>query len=338
MSVLLLIAGLVILIAVVLVAAGRGGELPAERADYAPLDLGPASATDVALLRPPTNAWGYNMQATDEAMAQIAASIRDRDIRIVALEQLVTDLSREPAPPPLTSPYVGARRRALPGRRQARPAAGNGPSVPYLVPLSAPGGRGPSARDRAPGREHWSPETAWSRESASPGEPGWPAAATRPDMPVLAPGRAPSPRPDPRPKRRHRPARVKWGRRSGPMAEPAAREAVAGPDGRLRCPWGLSSPDYVAYHDTEWGRPVQGDKVIFERLSLEAFQSGLSWLTILRKRENFRPAFAGFDLAAVAAFGEADVPRLLADAAIVGTGRRSAPRSTTPGPPSSSEG
>ena len=90
----MLLAGLVILIAVILVAAGRGGELPAERADYAPLDLGPASATDVALLRPPTNAWGYNMQATDEAMAHIAESIRERDVRIVALEQLVTDLSR----------------------------------------------------------------------------------------------------------------------------------------------------------------------------------------------------------------------------------------------------
>ena len=93
--------------------------------------------------------------------------------------------------------------------------------------------------------------------------------------------------------------------------------AVAGPDGRLRCPWGLSTPDYVAYHDIEWGRPVRGDRLIFERLCLEAFQSGLSWLTILRKRENFRAAFAGFDIEAVAAFGEDDVARLLADAGIV---------------------
>jgi DNA-3-methyladenine glycosylase I len=93
--------------------------------------------------------------------------------------------------------------------------------------------------------------------------------------------------------------------------------AVAGPDGRLRCPWGLSAPEYLAYHDQEWGRPVRGDTVIFERLCLEGFQSGLSWLTILRKRENFRAAFAGFDPAAVAAFGEADVARLLADAGIV---------------------
>jgi len=92
---------------------------------------------------------------------------------------------------------------------------------------------------------------------------------------------------------------------------------VVGPDGQPRCPWGLSTPDYVAYHDVEWGRPVRGDREIFERLSLEAFQSGLSWLTILRKRENFRKAFAGFDLAAVAAFGGDDVARLLADAGIV---------------------
>jgi len=86
---------------------------------------------------------------------------------------------------------------------------------------------------------------------------------------------------------------------------------------RRRCDWGDSSPDYIAYHDEEWGVPVHGDNALFERLTLEAFQSGLSWLTILRKRENFRAAFAGFDLAAVAAFTEADRVRLLADAGIV---------------------
>ena len=106
---------------------------------------------------------------------------------------------------------------------------------------------------------------------------------------------------------------------AGPAGEPSApaKGALAGPDGRLRCPWGLSAPDYLAYHDTEWGHPVHGDQPIFERLCLEAFQSGLSWLTILRKRENFRAAFAGFDIEAVAAFGEDDVARLLADAGIV---------------------
>lgn len=92
---------------------------------------------------------------------------------------------------------------------------------------------------------------------------------------------------------------------------------VAGPDGRPRCPWGLSAPDYLDYHDTEWGRTVRGDDPLYERLTLEAFQSGLSWLTILRKRESFRAAFAGFRVAGVAEFGDADVERLLADPGIV---------------------
>ena len=187
MSVVLLIAGLVILVAVILVAAGRGGELPAERADYAPLDLGPASATDVALLRPPANAWGYNMQATDEAMAHIAESIRERDVRIVALEQLVTDLTKEPAPPPLTSPYVGARRRALPEGVNPVQQPGTAP-----IPLASPPPLAPQAAEgRPPETAHpaettWSAETAWSRESASPAELALPADATRPDIPVLS--------------------------------------------------------------------------------------------------------------------------------------------------------
>jgi DNA-3-methyladenine glycosylase I len=96
-----------------------------------------------------------------------------------------------------------------------------------------------------------------------------------------------------------------------------ATGAVPGPDGLLRCPWALGSPDYLAYHDEEWGRPVRSDAGIFERLSLEAFQSGLSWLTILRKRESFRAAFGGFDPGTVAGFGPADEARLLADPGIV---------------------
>jgi hypothetical protein len=95
----------------VLVARGRGGELSVERNDYLELELGPVSATDIALLRPPMALWGYNTQATDEALDRIAASLRDRDVRIVALEQLVTDLSREPAAQPLSSPYMSARHR-----------------------------------------------------------------------------------------------------------------------------------------------------------------------------------------------------------------------------------
>jgi DNA-3-methyladenine glycosylase I len=90
-----------------------------------------------------------------------------------------------------------------------------------------------------------------------------------------------------------------------------------GPDGRERCWWGVSTPDYMAYHDDEWGRPVTDERGIYEKLTLEAFQSGLSWLTILRKRENFRAAFAGFEIERVARFDDADVARLMADAGIV---------------------
>jgi DNA-3-methyladenine glycosylase I len=96
-----------------------------------------------------------------------------------------------------------------------------------------------------------------------------------------------------------------------------SRGAEPGPDGGLRCPWALSAPDYLGYHDTEWGSPLHGDDVVFERLCLEAFQSGLSWLIILRKRPSFRTAFAGFSLTAVAEFDERDVERLLVDTGIV---------------------
>ena len=90
-----------------------------------------------------------------------------------------------------------------------------------------------------------------------------------------------------------------------------------GPDGLLRCAWATSAPEYLAYHDDEWGRPVHGERALYERLTLEAFQSGLSWLTILRKREGFRAAFAGFDPERVAGFDDDDVARLLADPGIV---------------------
>ncbi|WP_345771946.1 DNA-3-methyladenine glycosylase I [Geodermatophilus sabuli] len=85
----------------------------------------------------------------------------------------------------------------------------------------------------------------------------------------------------------------------------------------IRCAWGDSAPEYVAYHDEEWGTPLHGDDALFERLCLEAFQSGLSWITILRKRAAFRAAFAGFAVDAVADFTEEDQARLMADAGIV---------------------
>jgi DNA-3-methyladenine glycosylase I len=94
-------------------------------------------------------------------------------------------------------------------------------------------------------------------------------------------------------------------------------DLVIGSDGLARCWWGASAPEYIPYHDLEWGRPVRTDDGLYERMTLEAFQSGLSWLTILRKREAFRAAFDRFAIDKVARYGESDVERLLADTRIV---------------------
>jgi len=94
-------------------------------------------------------------------------------------------------------------------------------------------------------------------------------------------------------------------------------EVIECPDGLARCSWAGSAPEYLSYHDEEWGWPVSDDQRLFEKLCLESFQSGLAWITILRKREGFRRAFAGFEVNAVACFGPRDVERLLADASIV---------------------
>jgi hypothetical protein len=149
--VLIVIAIVAVLAAVVFVASGRWGEMPAtERSDFAPLEMGPVSATDVVLLRPPTALWGYNQQATDDALERIAESIRERDVRIVALEQLVTDLSRHPAPPmPLGSPYLGAR--------HARPDAA-GESVPLGAPVADVPGAPESPGQQAGYRSPWTLE------------------------------------------------------------------------------------------------------------------------------------------------------------------------------------
>src|SRR4029453_14147327 len=101
------------------------------------------------------------------------------------------------------------------------------------------------------------------------------------------------------------------------MMSPMMSGAVLGPDGLWRCPWALSAPEYLAYHDDEWGRPVSTVQGLYERMTLEAFQSGLSWITILRKRENFRRAFADFQPERVAAFSEDDIERLMSDPGIV---------------------
>ncbi len=94
-------------------------------------------------------------------------------------------------------------------------------------------------------------------------------------------------------------------------------DLVTGDDGRVRCAWGASDPLYLPYHDDEWGRPLRDERALFELLCLEAFQSGLAWITILRKRPGFRTAFDGFDVEVVAGYGDGDVARLMADAAIV---------------------
>jgi DNA-3-methyladenine glycosylase I len=100
------------------------------------------------------------------------------------------------------------------------------------------------------------------------------------------------------------------------------RDVVLGEDGLTRCAWGSGTADYRSYHDEEWGCPLHGDVALFERITLEAFQSGLSWLTILRKRTGFRSAFCSFDPVKVAAFDDGDVSRLMADAAIVRNRRK----------------
>ena len=99
-------------------------------------------------------------------------------------------------------------------------------------------------------------------------------------------------------------------------------DVVVGADGVPRCAWGASTPEYVAYHDQEWGVPVHGETALFERITLEGFQSGLSWLTILRKRPTFRAAFDGFDADRVAAYDDTDRTRLMADPGIVRNHRK----------------
>jgi hypothetical protein len=161
----MVIAILAVIAALVFSYRARTGEMSVERSDYVPLDLGPVSATDVALLRPPSALWGYSVEATDEAMAQIAESIRERDVRIVALEQLVTDLGRSQQPmAPLASPYTGARHRRAPADGAADtgtlPWAGTEPA--WQAPEQSWDGR-PAPEQSWEGQEpSWQePEQSW---------------------------------------------------------------------------------------------------------------------------------------------------------------------------------
>lgn len=101
------------------------------------------------------------------------------------------------------------------------------------------------------------------------------------------------------------------------MSDPASPDLAVGPDGRPRCPWAGPSDDYREYHDREWGRPIRDDAALYERLCLESFQSGLAWITVLRKRDAFREAFEGFDPVAVSTFGPDRVDLLLGNAGII---------------------
>jgi hypothetical protein len=188
--VVLLIIGLVVLVVVVYVATGRGGELPAERTDHAPLDLGPVSATDVALLRPPSAMWGYDMQATDEALDRIAETIRERDVRIIALEQLVTDLGRNPAPVRLGNASPDARHR----RDIVEPPARTGAAAPPETLAAAPTAEPAPAPGPAP-----HPEPGRGRERATSAPPTWPltpmrSVSTEVTRPQAAQPRSPQPR------------------------------------------------------------------------------------------------------------------------------------------------
>jgi hypothetical protein len=166
----MVIAFIAVLAVVVVVARGRGGELSVERSDYAPLDVGPVSATDVALLRPPTGIWGYSMQATDEALEQIAEAIRERDVRIVALEQLVTDLSREqehaPSLAPLASPYASP----YSGARHRRTVADTVPDAVTGAPYRD-AATGDQYRDSATGDQYRDSATGDQNRDAATGDP-----------------------------------------------------------------------------------------------------------------------------------------------------------------------
>ena len=205
----MLLAALAVLAGIVIVASGRGGEMAYEQPDYPPLDLGPVTAADVALLRPPSAAWGYNMRVTDEALAQIARAMSERDVRISALEQRISDLREErEGPSSGPAPRAGARHRPA-GESEAGPEFTTElprpvwPPVTNVVPAPETGGQG--APDEQPGSGQ--PES----EPPGPGQPG--------SEPPPAPGQQPAPGPesDPGPQAASGPP---WALRSAPRPGP----------------------------------------------------------------------------------------------------------------------
>ncbi len=246
------------------------------------------TAADVAMLRPPSTLWGYNVQLTDEALNQIAQVISERDVEIAVLRQQLAELRSATGSHPAIAATLLARSRAAGAAagRRADTAGGRADTAGGRAG-SRPGGqrRYGQARPRTMGQVTGHRMTRC--QGPAPWRPGGPTPPRR------APGRK---GPGQKTPGRRMPCRHRAPGKRPPaaMTDPASLPEP-GPDGQLRCPWALSAPEYLAYHDEEWGRPVRDDRGIFERLSLEAFQSGLSWLTILRKRENFRAAFAGFD-------------------------------------------
>jgi hypothetical protein len=168
----MVIAVLVVLAVIVVVAVGRGGELSQEPADYAPLDMGPVSATDIVLLRPPTGLWGYSMQVTDEALERIAAAVRERDVRIVALEQRIADLTGGDHYAPVPSAARHAR-RSSPLQLDVSPADPE--------PLPGPGSEPrPAAEPELPDSEMSEPEMS-EPEMSGPEPHPTPDAGDQPD-------------------------------------------------------------------------------------------------------------------------------------------------------------
>jgi len=237
----------------------------------------PLVAADVADVRLPVALRGYRFAETDLLLDRLVEELQSRDDEIARL--------RGPVPTAASGP----RFDAYPGIKSDEPLDRDGPT-----PAQVQGDTTPQ------------PAVESSAQS--------PAQSPKQSPPPSTPGALPAPPTSTAQSTAQSPPQIT------PGALPASRTSTAlmtAEQGRSRCEWARSAPEYLAYHDEEWGRPLHGERALFERLSLEVFQSGLSWLIILRKRAAFRAAFADFDVDSVAKFDDADVARLVADGGIV---------------------